>query len=216
MEENNQTLSKKYYITNEVLSATTHGIATILSIVALIFLIFKASEPNRSLELISYIVYGSTMILLYLSSTLYHSLKFTKLRNVMRRLDHASIFLLIAGTYTPYTTIVIGGTVGIISTIIIWAIAFFGVIYKTFWFKYFEGLSVWLYIGMGWISLFLMNYLYQGLETRGIFWLIAGGVAFTVGTIFYRLKSKKYMHVVWHLFVMLGTTCMFISIYLYV
>lgn len=216
MEENNQTLSKKYYITNEVLNATTHGIATILSIVALIFLIFKASEPNRSLELISYIVYGSTMILLYLSSTLYHSLKFTKLRNVMRRLDHASIFLLIAGTYTPYTTIVIGGTVGIISTIIIWAIAFFGVIYKTFWFKYFEGLSVWLYIGMGWISLFLMNYLYQGLETRGIFWLIAGGVAFTVGTIFYRLKSKKYMHVVWHLFVMLGTTCMFISIYLYV
>lgn len=216
MEENNQTLPKKYYITNEVLSAVTHGIATILSIVALIFLIFKASEPNRSLELISYIVYGSTMILLYLSSTLYHSLKFTKLKNVMRRLDHASIFLLIAGTYTPYTTIVIGGTVGIISTIIIWAIAFFGVIYKTFWFKYFEGLSVWLYIGMGWISLFLMNYLYQGLETRGIFWLIAGGVAFTVGTIFYRLKNKKYMHVVWHLFVMLGTTCMFISIYLYV
>ncbi len=216
MVENNQILSKKYLILNEVLNATTHGIATILSVVGLIFLIYKALETNHSGELISYIVYGCSLILLYLSSTLYHSLKFTKLNNIMRRLDHASIFLLIAGTYTPYTTIVVSGKVGIISTIIIWTIAFIGVIYKTFWFKYFQGLSVWLYIGMGWISLFLMNYLYQGLGTRGVIWLVAGGVAFSLGTIFYRLKNIKFMHVVWHLFVILGTTCMFISIYLYV
>lgn len=216
MVDNQQTLSKRYLILNEVLNATTHGIAAVLSIVGLVFLIFKAIEQDNLTHLIPYIVYGSSLILLYLSSTLYHSLKFTKLKYIMRRLDHASIFLLIAGTYTPYTTIVIGGKVGIIATIVIWVIAFFGVLYKTIWFKYFQGLSVWLYIGMGWISLFLMNYLYQGLGTKGLIWLVAGGVAFTLGTIFYNLKHVKYMHVVWHLFVMLGTICMFISIYNYV
>lgn len=216
MVETQESLSKKYLIINEVLNAVTHGIAVVLSIIGLVFLIYKAIEVQNTGHLVSYIIYGSSLILLYLSSTLYHSLKFTKLKYLMRRLDHASIFLLIAGTYTPYTTIVIGGTVGIISTIIIWSIAFFGVIYKTFWFKYMQGLSVWLYIGMGWISLFLMHYLYQGLGTKGLIWLVAGGLAFSLGTIFYNLKNTKYMHVVWHLFVMLGTICMFISIYSYI
>lgn len=214
--DNSSTVSKRYLIVNEVLNATTHGIATVLSVVGLIFLIFKAVEAQDMSQLISYIVYGVSLILLYLSSTLYHSLKFTKFQHIMQRLDHASIFLLIAGTYTPYTVIVIGGTVGTIATVIIWLIAFFGVVYKTVWFKYFTGLSVWLYIGMGWISLFLLHYLYQGLGTRGLGWLFAGGVAFTVGTIFYNLKNVKFMHVVWHLFVILGTLCMFISIYLYI
>lgn len=216
MNTNQAEVSKKYLITNEVLNATTHGVAAVLSVIGLVFLIMKAIEVEDYLHLGAYIVYGSSLILLYLCSTLYHSFKFTKAKYVMRRLDHASIFLLIAGSYTPYTTIVIGGRVGWAATIIIWLIAFFGVIYKAFWFKYFQGLSVWLYIGMGWISLFLLHYLYQGLETRGLIWLVAGGVAFSVGTIFYNLKHIKFMHVVWHLFVMLGTTCMFISIYLYV
>lgn len=209
-------VSKKYLITNEVLNAVTHGIAVVLSIIGLIFLIYKAVSLQDYTHLISYIIYGSTLILLYLSSTLYHSFKFTKAKYIMRRLDHASIFLLIAGSYTPYTTIVIGGRVGLITTILIWTIAFLGVLYKTFWFKYFQGLSVWLYIGMGWICIFLLHYLYQGIGVKGLFWLAAGGIAFSVGTIFYNLKHVKYMHVVWHLFVMLGTSCMFISIYLYI
>ena len=207
--------SKKYLVFNEVLNAITHGIGVVLSIVGLVFLVQKGLEYGGAVEVTSYTVYGSTLILLYLSSTLYHSLTFTRARKVFRVIDHCSIFLLIAGTYTPYTLITIGGRLGAILTSVIWLIALLGVVYKTVWFKKFQGLSVWLYIAMGWISLFFLNYLYQGLGTRGFIWLMAGGVAFTVGALFYRLKHVKYMHVVWHLFVLTGTVCMFFSIYLY-
>lgn len=207
--------SRKYQITNEVLNAVTHGIGVILSIIALIFLVQKGLEMGGVLKVTSYTVYGVTLILLYLSSTLYHSFTFTRARYVFRIIDHSSIFLLIAGTYTPYTLITIGGKLGVFLTTLIWTIAFLGVLYKTIWFKKFQGLSLWLYIAMGWISLFFMHYLYQGLGTSGFLWLLAGGLSFTVGALFYRLKHIKFMHVVWHLFVMSGTICMFFSIYLY-
>jgi len=207
--------SRKYLITNEVLNAVTHGIGVILSIIALVFLVQKGLEAGSKLEITSYTVYGVSLILLYLSSTLYHSFTFTRARYVFRIIDHSSIFLLIAGTYTPYTLITIDGKLGVFLTTLIWTIAFLGVLYKTIWFKKFQGLSLWLYIAMGWISLFFMHYLYQGLGTNGFLWLLAGGLSFTVGALFYRLKHIKFMHVVWHLFVMSGTICMFFSIYLY-
>lgn len=207
--------SRKYLIANEVLNAVTHGIGVILSVIALIFLVQKGLEAGGALKITSYTVYGVSLILLYLSSTLYHSFTFTRARYVFRIIDHSSIFLLIAGTYTPYTLITIGGKLGVFLTTLIWTIAFLGVLYKTIWFKKFQGLSLWLYIAMGWISLFFMHYLYQGLGTSGFLWLLAGGLSFTVGALFYRLKHIKFMHVVWHLFVMSGTICMFFSIYLY-
>lgn len=207
--------SKSYLVLNEVLNAVTHGVGVLLSITGLIFLIQKGLEMGGALEVASYSIYGGSLILLYLSSTLYHSLTFTKARAALRRLDHCSIFLLIAGTYTPYTLLTISGRLGTILTIIIWSIALLGVLYKAIWFKKFQGLSVWIYIAMGWISLFFLHYLYQGLGSRGFIWLVAGGLAFTVGALFYRMKHVKYMHVVWHLFVLSGTIFMFLSIYLY-
>lgn len=213
--EESALFSKRYLVINEVLNAITHGIGVILSVIGLIFLVQKALELGGALEVTSYAIYGTTLILLYLSSTLYHSFTFTKARYVFRIIDHCSIFLLIAGTYTPYTLLTIGGRLGVTLTILIWSIALFGVIYKTVWFKKLQGLSVWLYIAMGWISIFFLNYLYQGLGTRGFIWLIAGGLSFTVGAMFYRLKHVKFMHVVWHLFVLAGTICMFFSIYFY-
>lgn len=207
--------SRKYLIANEVLNAVTHGIGVILSIIALVFLIQKGLEMGGALEITSYTVYGVTLILLYLSSTLYHSFTFTKAKYVFRIIDHSSIFLLIAGTYTPYTLITIGGTLGVFLTVLIWTIAFLGVLYKTVWFKKFQGLSLWLYIAMGWISMFFIHSLYQGLGINGFIWLLAGGLSFTVGALFYRQKHIKFMHVVWHLFVLTGTIFMFFSIYLY-
>lgn len=207
--------SRGYLIFNEVLNAVTHGLGAILSVVGLVFLVRKGLEMGGALEVTSYSIYGGSLILLYLCSTLYHSFTFTKARAVFRRLDHCSIFLLIAGSYTPYTLITISGRLGIALTILIWAIAIFGVLYKAVWFNKFQGLSLWLYIAMGWISLFFMHALYQGLGTRGIIWLVAGGLAFTIGALFYRMKHVKFMHVVWHLFVLSGTVCMFFSIYLY-
>lgn len=207
--------SKGYLILNEVLNAITHGIGIILSVTGLIFLIQKGIEIGGTLEITSYAIYGGSLILLYLCSTLYHSFTFTKARNVFRRLDHCSIFLLIAGTYTPYTLITVSGRLGTLLTVMIWSIALLGVLYKAVWFKKFQGLSVWLYIAMGWISLFFLHYLYQGLGTRGFIWLVVGGLSFTIGALFYRMKHVKFMHVVWHLFVLTGTICMFFSIYLY-
>lgn len=210
-----QMFSKKYLILNEVLNAVTHGIGVILSIIGLVSLVQKGLEYGGVLEVASYAIYGATLILLYLSSTLYHSLTFTKARQVFRIIDHCSIFLLIAGTYTPYTLITVGGGFGAVLTTLIWLIAILGIVYKTVWFRKFQGLSVWLYIAMGWLALFFLHSLYQGLGTAGFIWLVAGGLSFTVGALFYRLKHVKYMHVVWHLFVLTGTVCMFFSIYLY-
>lgn len=209
------TFSRSYLIMNEVLNAVTHGLGVILSITGLVFLIQKGLEMGGVLEVTSYSIYGGSLIFLYLCSTLYHSFTFTKARNFFRRLDHCSIFLLIAGSYTPYTLITISGRLGVLLTIFIWTIALLGVLYKAVWFNKFQGLSLWLYIAMGWISLFFLHYLYQGLGTRGFIWLVAGGLAFTIGALFYRMKHVKYMHVVWHLFVLSGTICMFFSIYLY-
>ena len=199
----------------EVLNALTHGIGAVFSIVGLVFLYLKASEMGGALSLTSYIIYGVSLILLYLSSTLYHSFKFTKIQKVLRRLDHSSIFLLIAGTYTPYTLLTIGGEKGWFFFAVIWTIAIFGVLYKTFWFDKFINLSVFLYIGMGWMSVFMLRSLYMGLGSTGFWLLVGGGLAFTLGVLFYIQKKIQIMHVIWHLFVMAGTAFMFFSIYLY-
>lgn len=212
----NPDFSRKYLITNEVLNAVTHGIATLLSIVGLFFLIEKGMDSGSTVELTSYIVYGSSLILLYLSSTIYHSFKFTKASNVLRRLDHCSIFLLIAGTYTPYTLVSVSGSFGTFLTVMIWSIALFGVLYKVFWFDKFQNLTVWLYIAMGWIVVLFLPSIFESVSATGLLWLFFGGMAFTVGTIFYQLKKVRYMHVVWHIFVILGTVFMYISIYNYV
>lgn len=208
--------SKRYLIWNEVLNAITHGIGILLSIIGLVLLLTKSLETAGKTDTVSYLVYGISLILLYLSSTLYHSFSFTKAKNFLRRLDHSCIFLLIAGTYTPYALLAIGGRTGWLLIALVWAIALFGVIYKTVWFTKLQGISVWIYIAMGWIAIFFMRPLYQGLGFEGILWLVAGGLSFTVGALFYRLKTVRFMHVVWHLFVLAGTACMFISIYFYI
>ncbi|WP_027108407.1 PAQR family membrane homeostasis protein TrhA [Lacticigenium naphthae] len=214
MESTNQ-LDRKYLIRNEILNAVTHGIGAIMSITALVLLLMKSLETGQTLQIVSYSIYGGSLILLYTASTLYHSFTFTKAKKVFQRIDHSSIFLLIAGTYTPYTLLVIQGTLGWLLTIFIWMIAIFGVLYKSIWFDKFKGLSLWIYIGMGWVAVFFLNSLYRGLGLQGFLWLIFGGLSFSVGAIFYKMKHVHYMHVVWHLFVLLGTICMFFSIYLY-
>lgn len=208
--------SKRYLIWNEVLNAITHGIGVLLSIVGLVLLLTKSLETGGKTDTVSYLIYGISLILLYLSSTLYHSFSFTKAKKILRRVDHSCIFLLIAGTYTPYGLLAIGGRTGWFLIALVWAIALFGVIYKTVWFTKLQGISVWIYIAMGWIAIFFMRPLYQGLGFEGILWLVAGGLSFTVGALFYRLKTVRFMHVVWHLFVLAGTACMFVSIYFYI
>ncbi|WP_034552559.1 PAQR family membrane homeostasis protein TrhA [Carnobacterium funditum] len=207
--------SRKYLITNEVLNAVTHGIGVGLSIVGLIVLILKGVRSGSTLELVSYSIFGSSLILLYLCSTLYHSLIFTPARKVFKIFDHSSIYILIAGSYTPLCLITIGGTKGWALFYIVWAIAFLGVIYKSIWIESFKNVSTLLYIGMGWLCLVAIKELYTGLGMNGFGLLLSGGLAFTIGAAFYSMRSVKYMHVLWHLFVMTGTAFVYFTILLY-
>jgi hemolysin III len=207
---------KSYYITNEVLNSITHGIGFILSIVATIFLIRKGLTNENPLEIVSYIIYGLSMCMLYLASTLYHSLSFTKASGILKIIDHSSIFLLIAGSYTPYALVAIGGKFGWFIFIAQWLIAFLGIFGKILFLDKMKKYSTWLYILMGWFGVIAIPQMIEAIGTGGIMWLIAGGVTYTVGTIFYAHDDFKYWHVIWHLFVLGGSICMFFSIFLYV
>ncbi|MDR0690600.1 MAG: hemolysin III family protein [Streptococcaceae bacterium] len=205
-----------YRILNEVLNAITHGVALGLSIVGLVFLLIKGAHVS-ALYIIAYTLYGSTLILLFLSSTLFHSLIFTKAKKVFQAFDHSSIYLLIAGSYTPYCLLSIKGVLGVTLMIIIWLLAILGVIYKSITLHkkaHVSKISTLLYIGMGWFCLIALQPLLNSLGAKGVILLLAGGVSYTLGTIFYTLKKVKFMHVIWHLFVILGASFMFFSIFL--
>ena len=173
-------------------------------------------RSGSTLAIVSYAIYGSTLILLYLSSTLYHSLTFTRFQKIFKIFDHSCIFLLIAGTYTPYTLISLGGGLGWTVFGVVWGVAVLGVTYKVFWINKYRKYSTLLYVAMGWLIVFAMKPLYQAIGVYGFGLLLGGGVAFTVGALFYRLKSVKFMHPLWHLFVLAGTILMYFSILYYV
>lgn len=210
----NTQFSRKYLITNEVLNAVTHGIGVVLSIVGFVFLLKKA---DNGLHYVSFIIYGVSLLLLFLASTLYHSLIFTKGKKVFQVFDHCSIYLLIAGTYTPYCLLYIKGTIGIVLLSVIWLAAIVGIVYKSLTLskvKSVSKLSTIIYNVMGWAVVIALPSLYHSVGLKGLLLLVGGGVAYTVGSVFYSMKNRRYMHVVWHLFVMLGAMLMFFSIYL--
>lgn len=210
--------SKKYTILNEVLNAVTHGIGAGLSIAGLVLLLIKGARENSVVQVVSYAIYGSTLILLFLSSTLFHSLIFTKAKKVFQVFDHSSIFLLIAGTYTPFCLLSIKGWLGWTLFVLIWVLALVGIVYKSITLHKQEkvtNISTIIYIVMGWLCIIAVKPLYQSLGPIGIGLLIAGGVSYTLGALFYSLKNVRFMHVVWHLFVILAASFMFFSIFLY-
>ncbi|MGO2083576.1 PAQR family membrane homeostasis protein TrhA [Vagococcus sp.] len=207
--------TKRYLIINEVFNAITHGIGTGLSIAGLVLLIIKGARAGSAIDVVSYTIFGSTMVLLFLASTLFHSLIFTKARNVFQVFDHSSIYLLIAGSYTPFCLVVIKGWAGWTLFGIIWALAIAGVIYKSLFLKSNKKTGVILYVAMGWICILAIRPLYLGLGATGFGLLFLGGVAYTIGAIFYNMKNVKFMHVIWHLFVMLGAGLIYFSILLY-
>ncbi|OTN90391.1 hemolysin III [Enterococcus sp. 7E2_DIV0204] len=210
--------SRKYMILNEVLNAVTHGIGASLSIAGLVILLVKGARLGSAVHVVSYAIYGSTLILLFLSSTLFHSLIFTRAKKVFQVFDHSSIFLLIAGSYTPFCLLSIKGWLGWLLFVLIWVMAISGVVYKSLTLHKQEtvkNVSTVIYIIMGWLCITAAKPLYDSLGPTGIALLVAGGVSYTLGAAFYSLKSVRFMHVVWHLFVMLGAGFMFFSILLY-
>ncbi|UUV99256.1 PAQR family membrane homeostasis protein TrhA [Vagococcus luciliae] len=211
----NPTYSKKYLIVNEVFNAITHGIGTGLSIAGLVLLIIKGSQLHSPIRIVSYSIFGASMILLFLFSTLFHSLIFTKARKVFQVFDHSSIYLLIAGSYTPYSLVTIGGKLGWTMFIIIWLLAISGIVYKSIFLQKRGKADYFLYILMGWLCVIAIKPLYEGLGFNGLLLLVLGGVSYTAGTFFYSRQHLKYMHVIWHLFVLAGAVFIFFSVYLY-
>ncbi|MDR0922309.1 MAG: hemolysin III family protein [Lactobacillales bacterium] len=212
----NPKFTRKYLILNEVLNAVTHGIAFGLSIAGLVLLLIKGAHLNSPIYTTAYALYGATLILLFLSSTLFHSLIFTKAKKVFQVFDHSSIYLLIAGSYTPYCLLSIKGWLGWALLITIWALAICGIVYKSITLHKTENvskISTILYILMGWICVVAIEPLYRALGITGVLLLLFGGIAYTVGAVFYSFKNVRFMHVVWHLFVMLGAGFIFFSIF---
>ena len=165
---------------------------------------------------VSYWIFGSSIILLYAASTLYHSVRERKLRYRLNILDHASIYILIAGTYTPFSLVTLQGSVGWIIFGVVWALAIIGVILKLFFTGRFETLSTIMYVAMGWIIVFAVKPLIDNLSQDGLIWLFTGGISYTIGAVIFSIDRLKYNHAIFHVFVLFGTFCHFLAIYYYV
>jgi hemolysin III len=197
----------------EIINSITHGIGALLSIVALIVLIIVAGKYGDIWHLVSFSIYGSTLILLYLSSTLYHSFSNPKIKNLFARFDHISIFLLIAGTYTPILLTSIRGIWGWTLFGIIWGMALTGAIIRSIYLHKFRKLMVAIYMVMGWMAVVAGKQIYLSLPSISLTFLVLGGVAYSIGVIFYMWRNLPYGHGIWHLFVLAGSILHFFAIY---
>jgi hemolysin III len=204
---------RKYTLGEEIFNSTSHGVGILLSLTALILMLFFSSSI---LEIVSSVMFGSTLILLYTSSTLYHAITNEKAKKIFQILDHCTIYLLIAGSYTPYALLTIGGTSGWLIFIIIWISALIGILLNTINLSKFRILSIILYVAMGWAIAFYLPQLLDKLEFGGLVLLIAGGLAYTIGIVFYVIKRIKYFHSIWHLFVLGASICHILSVLIYV
>jgi len=198
----------------ELWNAITHGIGFIASIPALVVLILAAVQTGSALQITTFTIFGASVIILFLMSTLLHSMP-EKYKHFFAILDHSSIYILIAGTYTPFLLIAIGGTLGITLLCIIWSLAILGVIFKCFFINRFEKLSLIFYIGMGWLIIFAVKPVYLFLGFHGFALLLAGGLFYTIGALFYAWRSLPYNHTIWHLFVLAGCGAMYACVYFY-
>lgn len=213
METHSEEKYRKLSTGEEIVNSITHGIGALLSIIALIILIIIAGRKGDIWHLVSFSIYGVTLILLYLSSTLYHSFTNPKLKNLFARFDHISIFLLIAGTYTPILLTSIRGVLGWTMFAIIWIVALVGVVIRSIYVYRFRKLMVALYLIMGWMFVFGGKQIFLSLSSQSLLYLVLGGIAYSLGVIFYMWRKLPYAHGIWHLFVLTGSVLHFFAIY---
>lgn len=196
----------------ERFNSISHLAGALLAIVGTVVLIVLGATQGDAWKVVSFSIYGATLILLYLSSTLYHSTR-GRAKNVFRKLDHAAIYLLIAGTYTPFTLVTLGGGWGWSLFGVIWGLAIFGVVQDLTLAGKKRTLSLYLYLGMGWVAMIGVVPLIEALSWSGFLWIIAGGLVYSVGTIFYFYDERfKHWHGIWHLFVLGGSAIHYVAI----
>lgn len=209
--------ASEYCDIEERANAITHGLGVVLGVVGLILLLIRAFDHQADmLTIASMAVYGSSIILLFLASTLYHSITTEKTKRLLKTLDHCAIYLLIAGSYTPFLLVSLRTPLAMGLMAVIWGIALVGIIMKIAFVYRFKRLSLVTYLAMGWLSLIVVYQLAMNIEMGGLVLLALGGVIYSLGVIFYVAKRIPYNHAIWHLFVLAGCACHFFAIYLYV
>lgn len=201
----------------EIANSITHGIATLLAIAAIPILVVTAVRFGDATAIVSFSIFGASLFILYLASTIYHALPQGRTKHLFGILDHCAIYILIAGTYTPILLVTMGGGWGWSLFGVIWGLALCGVIFKSIYGTRFPMLSNALYLGMGWIVLIAIKPLVASMPVAGLAWLVGGGLAYTIGIVFYIAGSRwLYAHTIWHLFVLTGSLCHFFAVLFYV
>ena len=209
---NMEKLASQYSRGEEIANSITHAIAAGMSVVALVVLIVRAVSLGDAWHVVSFSIFGSTLILLYMASTLYHAIPLPQAKRILKTLDHSAIFLLIAGTYTPFMLVSLRDTVGWTVFGVVWLLAVVGVVLKCCFVYRFKRLSLTIYLGMGWLCVLIGRDMYATLSGTSLVFLALGGLAYTLGVIFYVWKRLPYNHAIWHLFVIAGSTMHFFSV----
>jgi len=204
-----------FHLGDILANAITHGIGLLLAIVGTIFLVAASTRGSVSV-VVSCSIFSATLILVYLCSTLYHSLVRTRARHVFQVLDHSAIYLLIAGTYTPFTLVSLKGNVGWSIFVVEWALAIAGVVFKSFAVEKLAIASALVYLFQGWFGIFAARLLAHAIGWDGVLWLAAGGLAYTFGIVFFAFDRRRYFHAAWHLFVLAGSVAHYCAILFYV
>ena len=204
-----------YTLGEEIANSITHGIGAGLSVAGLIVLVVLAVGHGDVWQIVSFSIYGSSLIILYLASTLYHSFQNPRVKRVFRIIDHASVHLLIAGTYTPFLLVSLRGAWGWTLLAIIWGLALLGIGFEALFIGRFRKISTLSYVLMGWLGVVALKQMLVSVPTGGLVWLAVGGVLYTVGVIFYVWRKLPYNHATWHLFVLAGSVCHYLAILLY-
>ncbi|MGM0419233.1 MAG: PAQR family membrane homeostasis protein TrhA [Thermodesulfobacteriota bacterium] len=209
----NQEYICEYTRSEEIVNSVTHGAGVVLSFVGLVVLVAYAALYGNAMHIVTYSVFGFSMILLYLASTLYHSVRNPRLKYLFKKLDHSAIYILIAGTYTPFTLVHIKGFEGWLLFSVIWSLTVAGIIFKFTCISRFKKLSSAIYIAMGWLCIFSIGTIIEVLTPEALKYLVLGGVFYTAGVIFYAWKSLKFNHGIWHIFVISGSLLHFFAVF---
>jgi hemolysin III len=208
-------LEKKYTAKEERWNILTHGIGLVFAILGVLILFYKSYQLHSAKAFISFLIYGIGLTMMFLASTLYHSAKDPGKRGRLNIFDHSAIYLTIAGSYTPISLLNLPPIWGISVLIAVWLIAATGIILKFFFIGSFPKLSTVMYVLMGWVIVIAIKPLIGSMATPGLLWLLAGGLAYTIGALLYQIKKMKYNHAIFHIFVLLGAFCHYVVIYFY-
>jgi len=205
-----------YSISEEIANSVTHGIGVLLAVTGLVAMIIASEANGSSRHIVTCSIFGATLILLYLTSTLYHSITISRVKNVLKTIDHSAIFLLIAGTYTPFMLVTLQGAWGWSLFGTVWGLALGGIILKLTPLGHQKAVSISLYLGMGWVVVIAIKPMLAALELSGFLLVLLGGLTYSIGVIFYVWKKLPYGHAIWHLFVLAGSCFHFFAVYYYV